>query len=274
MLCRVSGAFRRGDLIIPFGDKRLDTDPTDVTSHGLRITLPLYHKKNNNTVYGLLNCHWANTMDKCIGIPLRPTPNPQVYERSAQRNLDSVRLEIIAETGKRTIYISLKPQSELPFAAAVALRVSDKEIRDEWHFSQLKVLEPANASYHWHSEYSIFRLSWLLKREIGRTDKERIRLSWPHESLGEDGLTLEIDCIIGFRLDAFEVHAMSFASTQHEFGVRPRTVSDRAGGLVAEAFCDRIFKHAGPMFVRATLISEDVFGEKTYVLTLEVLPDM
>jgi hypothetical protein len=57
--------FRRGSLVVPFGRKRTAVSPYSLTNQGLQISLPIIQKRSKDgkdITYGLLNCHWENTL--------------------------------------------------------------------------------------------------------------------------------------------------------------------------------------------------------------------
>ncbi len=205
--------FRRGAFVIPYGKKKSHTTSYAVTNIGLEIQLPILMRLHSSICYGLINCHWANNLSGCIGMPLRQTPDPRVFERAPHRQLENISAHEIAMSKKRTVFLTMQPQVELPFAAEVTLRVFDREVK-ALGFRNLEILDNPLSTYHLHPEYNIFRLRWL--RHAQRVKIETFRLLWRHPTSPKQSVALRFACQVGNQDQddqaIFEILSMKFES--------------------------------------------------------------
>lgn len=260
--------FRRGSLIVPFGRRQTATTPYALTNQGLQISLPMYTQPDQATIYGLLNCHWAHSLTECIGIPLHATSNGQVFQRSSLRGPEDVSLEAMADAVTRNIFLSTKPELDLPFAAEVSLQIYDSALVQDEQFSPVEVADPPNSSYHWHSDYGSFRLRWLANGQ-GQFNGV-IRLRWRHDALNEDGLSLELDANIGPRPDSlgvFEITGIRFLTSKSRDAPWNRNKKGE-NRLTAIMPFDLPPGVVGAESIEAELALREVFGNEVYTLKI------
>jgi hypothetical protein len=267
---KLPSLFRRGSLVLPFGRKNSQRIPYSLTNQGLQISLPLFQKPDTNITYGLLNCHWDNTLSECIGIPLVPTANPEIFERSPHQGPESILLEEMTANATKGIFLSTRPREELPFAAEVSLQIYDESLMKQFGFSPVEVINPPNFTYHWHPDYRNMRLRWLADDD-GKMD-EQICLIWRHDSLDGNGLTLDMSCAISDQ--GFQVHEMKFSLT-----VPRETVSDsvqQADGhqstleaKITIPLTSIDSDSSASIDISAELVCRNVFGNEVYTLDMK-----
>jgi hypothetical protein len=178
--------FKRGAHVVPFGRKQSQSISYAITNHGVQIRLPLFQNPVSNVVYGLIDCHWENTLTGCIGIPLQGTMESQFLERSSRHQPEEISRRDMAHAKKKTIFLSTRPVVEFPFAAEVTLQVYDRSL--DCGFTDVEIMDNPMHSHHWHSEYESFALRWPSTGKISRY--ETINLLWRHKT--RPGLCLAV----------------------------------------------------------------------------------
>ena len=277
--------FRRGAYVVTFGRKNSQTPPYAITNQGLQIELPLFLKPESGIVYGLINCHWENTLLGCIGIPLRGTLDSQFFERSSRHPPETISSSDMSSAIKRTIFLGIRPPVEIPFAAEVNLQVYDRSLKAHG-FSDLEVINNPMASHHWHPKYESFRLRWLSSSQATRVDV--IGLWWSDNSQPQSGVAI---CIRG-KIDgsrdesvgqfrALSIHISSEESESsvedyiHRFGKDDNDNRTTYSNSSMTAHCTTNYDNPNgdrelPSEIHAQLRSEDIFGNDINILAITV----
>jgi Heterokaryon incompatibility protein (HET) len=280
--------FDRGAHVVPFGRKRLHSTPYTITNQGLQIQLPLIQKAHSEIVYGLINCHWENTLFGCIGIPLRGSLNSIFFERSSHHQPRTIPLTEMAVAQTRTIFLSTRPPVDLPFAAEVNLQVYDTSLK-ACGFLDLEITNNPMASHHWHPEYENFRLRWLSTNQA--TCIRSVSLLWTHGTRPNLGLAV---CIQG-RVDghgngdvgrfiALKIGMTSRVASSHSWvdelveQLNQDSNDHRVDSdiLLNTTYVLNLDRHnnsqASTVEIRAELRQQDIFGNEVYTLAIEVNP--
>jgi hypothetical protein len=188
---------------------------------------------------------------------------------------------------KRTIFLSTRPQVELPFAAEVNLQVYDSSLKAHG-FLDLEITNNPMASHHWHPEYENFRLRWLSSSQA--TKVEVVGLLWTHGSQQKSGLAI---CIRGRIDDRRNDGVGQFRALN--IGISSRVVSSETwiDDFVQKFSKDKNVHQTGPdklsmdakcsvnleqpedgegsrIEVSAQLRQQDIFGNDIYTLTIVV----
>jgi hypothetical protein len=179
-LARHPSWFERGAYVVPFGRKQSQSTSYAITNQGVQITLPLFQNPVSKVVYGLIDCHWANTLTGCIGIPLQGTMKSLFFERSSRHQPEEIvsRDMKAAKANEKRIFLSTRPVVEFPFAAEVTLQLYDRKLA--CGFAEVEVMDNPMHSHRWHEEYESFALRWPSTGEISRY--EAINLLWRHQN--------------------------------------------------------------------------------------------
>jgi len=276
--------FRRGAYVVPFGRNKSQTKTYTITNQGLQIELPLFRKPQTGIVYGLINCHWENTLLGCIGIPLRGALDSTLFDRSSRHPPETISSSEMSLAKSRTIFLSIRPPIEIPFAAEVNLQVYDRSLKPHG-FLDLEIINNPMASHHWHPRYESFRLRWLSRSQAAKV--EVIGLWWSHSSQPKSGVAI---CIRGKidgsgndgigRFRALDI-AISFRVEESELSVEDYILNfgkdgddRRAGGNSSmTASCTVNSENSSgsggiPLEITAQLRQEDIFGNDVYTLAM------
>jgi hypothetical protein len=278
--------FDRGAHVVPFGRKRLHSTPYAITNQGLQIQLPLLQISDSEIVYGLINCHWENTLFGCIGIPLLGSFDSVFFERSSRHRPRTIRLADMAGAQTRTIFLGTRPPVELPFAAEANLQVYDNSLK-AYGFLDLEITDNPMASHHWHPEYENFRLRWLSTSGAARLGV--VGLLWTHETQPNFSLAI---CIRGRIDDRGSSDLGQFKAVNIGIIARAESSEFWLDDFVKDFNQDEIDHGADPkdhiqakciinldqansgkgssIEVKALLRQQDIFGNEVYTLGIEV----
>jgi hypothetical protein len=275
--------FRRGAYVVPFGRKQTQSSSYSITNQGVQIRLRLLEHPTSGVVYGLINCHWENTLTSCIGIPLRGSMDSQFFERSSQHQPENIPLQDMARAKIQTVFLSIRPPVEFPFAAEVTLQVYDNVLKEYGGFFDVEVTDNPLSSHNWHPDYDKFTLRWPSSIEEGKP--ANLTLLWRHES--RQGLCLSLG--IKGRIDgrqndglgyftALELHvstemnsAISKSDELDGSGLGSKTETDKT--LTSSCLVDFDGANASPesrVKITAHLRRREIFGNEVYICMLDL----
>jgi hypothetical protein len=267
--------FKRGAHVVPFGRKQTQSTSYAVTNKGVQIELPLFENPTSKVVYGLIDCHWDNTLTACIGIPLQGNLDSQFFERSSRHQPEAISVQDMYQAKRRTIFLSTRPVIEFPFAAEVTLQIYDNIFKELHGFFDVEITNNPLASLRWHPEYVTFVLRWPATKQVSRV--EAVNLLWRHES--HRGLCLAV-CIEG-RLDGRRKDGLGhFAASRISISTDTNRLTSKVkqsvqiglpGSLISN--CLVSFKQTGnnsksDIEVTANLRKRDIFGNEVYTLKI------
>lgn len=264
--------FERGAYVVPFGIKQSRSTSYTITNHGVRMTLPRYVKPVSNIVYGLIDCHWANTLTGCIGILLLGTMGSLFLERSPRHPPEEILCRDMesAETRKQ-VFLNTRPVVDFTFAAEVTLQLYDRML--QCGFTDTAVVDNPMHTYSWNGQYKSFALRWPSTGELSRY--ETINLLWRDED--RPGLCLSVR--IGGRLkDRLNDGVGHFEALKVEAPTEIHRLMSRYNIMHTECVECHVGKDCLESKCRIKLadtsveIVADIFGNEISILEITELP--